>query len=84
MVGYFEFLGYHGCLGVFLRTVFLIITILWLIADVHNWRAWIVLVGEAIEVLLYISYRRIERKRYNRKDSYWSKKHDSEDIPKEK
>ena len=80
MLGYFEDLGYvgrGGCIGVILRTALLIYAILCLFADFHNWHAWLILVGEVIQVLFYISSQRIMRKRYNRKDSYWSKKHNN-------
>lgn len=78
---YFEFYGARGCLMVFLRIGVLVYAVVCLAIDVHTRFAWLALGGEAIDLLVYLIYRRATRKNWNRKDSYWSRKEDSEDLP---
>ena len=80
---YFEFYGRRGCLSVLLHIGLLIYAILCLVEDVHTRFAWLVLAGEALEIVVYIIYRRATRRNWNREDSYWSNKKEPEDSSKD-
>ena len=76
---YFEFYGVRGCLMVLLRIGVLVFAIICLATNVYTRFAWLALIGEAIDILVYIIYRRATRKNWNRENSYWSRKDDVED-----
>ena len=88
MDNYGLFGHHHGCLGIFLRSICLTGAILYITIDVQNWLAWLILACEAFEIFLYIGYRKsinsYIRRRYYRKDSFWSKKHNEDEPQKDK
>ena len=67
-----------GCFWFLIGTVLLIYAVLSLIAGTDTRTAWLILVGEVLDLLGHIICCRVTRKKWNRKDSYWSKKDDSD------
>ena len=82
-MNYFEFFGLRGCLMVFLHIVLLIYAILCLVAGIHIRFAYLVLVGEALDIVVYIIYRRVTRRNWNRPNSYWSNKEENSTLEKD-
>ena len=79
---YFDFYGDRGCLMVLLRIGGLVYAVLCLATGVHTRFAWLVLIGEVLDIVIYLIYRRTRRKKWNRENSYWSRKDDLEEPPK--
>ena len=77
------FRGTFGCLGVLFETGLLFYAIMAIALGEATAHAWGILIGVVVEVLLRILYHRATKRNYNRKDSYWSKKEESEGNTKE-
>lgn len=80
---YFDFYGDRGCLMVFLRIGVLVYAVICLVTDVHTRFAWLILIGEVLDIVVYLIYRRATRKKWNRENSYWSRKEELEEPSKD-
>ena len=77
-----EYFGHHGCLWKLGHIIAFIFAVIGIFSDANTVLAWIILIGETIEIVLYIfMFRRQKgiKKNYNREDSYWSKKNTHEE-----
>ena len=71
--------GHRGCFTIVLEAMLLIYAIGSIISSTATPYAWGILIGTIMDFLLAFFYRRTTKRNWNRNDSYWSKKDDSED-----
>ena len=77
------FRGTFGCLGVLFRIALVIYAVMTIEWGERKAYAWGILIGVVGDVLLKILYHRATKRNYNRKDSYWSRKEETNDPSKE-
>ena len=74
----FDFFKEHfGCLWGFIRVFLLIYAIFSLLVNEDVFTAWLILIGEAINLFLRIYYRWLTSRKsryYNKEESYWSQR----------
>lgn len=75
--------GEQGCLTTILDIVLLVYAIVAIATGEATPFAWSILIGAVMDVLLKLIYRWRTRRNYNRADSYWSKKEESDDSIKD-
>ena len=74
-----DLLWERGCLSHVISVVLTLLAIVFLATGINTTWAWLLLVGEAINVILYIVYRRISKHKYYREASFWLRKDDDEE-----
>ena len=72
----------RGCLWWFVKVAHIVYAIWSIAMGEGNLYSWAILALFVMYILLKILYYGITRNDYNRKDSYWSKKEESEDTTK--
>lgn len=75
--------GHRGCFTIALEVVLLIYAIVAIATGEATPYAWGILIGAVMDMLLALIYRRATKRTYNRQDSYWSKKEESDDFIKD-
>ena len=76
------FRGTFGCLSVLFEIGLLFYAIMEIALGEATAHAWGILIGVVMSALVQILYHRATKRDYNRKDSYWSKKEETEDTSK--
>lgn len=68
-----------GCLWAFMKGSALIYAIVSIALGEGSFHTWAIVISVALYVTVKILYHRSTKRDYNRKDSYWSKKDESDD-----
>ena len=75
------FRGTFGCLFALFDAIILLYAIFSIIEGEGTPFTWSILIGAVMDILIkFLVHWSINRRNYNRKDSYWSKKDEPEDT----